>query len=292
MHFVHSLHKIFAMILDLTTENLESLGFANDEIKPMLSKKENYSLLNNLGSFYFDYIQNKIYTDIDKGRFLLRTAKYKRFPFSYPALIPEYFKFNLKSYLDEHQILLGTMFDKKEQTKEFIAKEVKEIKDIISSNQNYIDKYPNGNIEHKEIPIKIHKVYVSYLEKQTKEIDKPKIETKVNEVKNPKQLKDFFNSNIDSEVIEEIQNYFKDYNGKKMAYLIYLLDQEFKIINYSLNGKNDSRKHFAQALTKRNLKMQGINKYFETFYRKLASMENRKDNTYTDIEEKLTKTIK
>lgn len=110
-------------------------------------------------------------------------------------------------------------------------------------------------------------------------------------VKTKKEFKDFFNANISIEVIQKIQNDFKDCKGKKMAYLVYLLETDFKIITYSLKGENDSRKHFVEALINKTIAMQGINKYFESYDVKLKIYKFEKASDYVSIKEKLLKTI-
>lgn len=84
------------------------------------------------------------------------------------------------------------------------------------------------------------------------ETEKPKIKT----------FKEFFNADVSDDVIQKIKDEFKDYYGKKMAYLIYLLNVEFKLITYYLESKTDSRKHFVYSLNKSNPNMQGINECF------------------------------
>ena len=106
-----------------------------------------------------------------------------------------------------------------------------------------------------------------------------------------KEFKDFFIPDVKIETINNIQTNFKDLIGKKMAFLIYLLETEFKIINYSLNGKNDSRKHFVKSLKSIDTKMQGINKHFETNSTNLSIHKFENDNDYKKIKDFLTKTI-
>jgi len=65
-----------------------------------------------------------------------------------------------------------------------------------------------------------------------------------------------------------------------MAFLIYLLQNEFEVIEYSLNSKVDSRKHFAQSLNPQIIAMQGINKYFEFNEYKLNVREYKKRIDY------------
>jgi hypothetical protein len=120
------------------------------------------------------------------------------------------------------------------------------------------------------------------------------VETKKTEEvnKSKKTLTTFFHPEISINIIEKIQNDFKDFKGKKMAYLIYLLHQKFKIISYSINSKDESRKHFVSSLKGVDVSMSGINKHFESNDVKLRIHQFEKDNDYIDIEEKLTKTIK
>ena len=107
-----------------------------------------------------------------------------------------------------------------------------------------------------------------------------------------KEFKDFFNTDVNVNVIQSIQKEFKDYKGKKMAHLIYLLHKDFKIINYSLNSRNESRKHFVSLLKGTDFRMAGIDNYFELSDVKLENPKFEIDPDYIDIKEKLLKTIK
>jgi hypothetical protein len=113
---------------------------------------------------------------------------------------------------------------------------------------------------------------------------------KPDEVK--KEFKDFFNTDVNVNVIQSIQKEFKDYKGKKMAHLIYLLHKDFKIISYSLNSRNESRKHFVSLLKGTDFRMAGIDNYFELSDVKLENPKFEVDPDYIDIKEKLLKTIK
>jgi hypothetical protein len=112
-----------------------------------------------------------------------------------------------------------------------------------------------------EVPDKISQISanISYTKNEPQQNETVK---NPDEVKKSKDFKDFFNSNVSDEVIEKIKEEFKDYYGKNMAYLIYLLNIEFKLITYYLESKTDSRKHFVYSLNKSNPKMQGINECF------------------------------
>jgi hypothetical protein len=69
------------------------------------------------------------------------------------------------------------------------------------------------------------------------------------------------------------------------------LNEKFKIIDYSLKGKNDSRKHFVEALIGKKIDLQGINKFFEPYSHKLKGNYST-DNVFIKIDEELKKTIK
>lgn len=113
---------------------------------------------------------------------------------------------------------------------------------------------------------------------------------KPDEVK--KEFKDFFNPDVKIETITIIQNEFKEYYGKKMAVLIYLLETEFKVILYSLDSKTDGRKHLVDSLNNSKPNMQPINKCFVTHSYKLDINNFENDKDFKNIKEKLLKTIK
>jgi hypothetical protein len=122
--------------------------------------------------------------------------------------------------------------------------------------------------------------------------DKPQAVKAVKPIKQKKEFKDFFNPDVKIEVIEKIQNDFKDYYGKKMAVLIYLLETDFKFISYSLDSKTDGRKHLVDCLNNSKPNMQPINKCFITYSYKLDITSFEKDKDFVTIKEKLSKAIK
>jgi hypothetical protein len=117
-----------------------------------------------------------------------------------------------------------------------------------------------------------------------------KLQTKPIKPKN--EFKDFFNKDVSIKVIEKIQDDFKEYYGKKMAMLIYLLETEFKLISYSLDSKTDSRKHFVDSLNKSKINMQPINISFVTHTYKLDITKFEENEDFTRIKEKLQEAIK
>lgn len=130
------------------------------------------------------------------------------------------------------------------------------------------------------------KIVISQLNEQ---LEQPEA-VKPDEIK--KEFKDFFIKEVPEELIQKIQSEFKDCKGKKLAFLIYLLHKDFKIINYSLNSRNESRKHFVSLLKGTDFRMAGIDRYFELSDVKLENPKFEIDPDYIDIKEKLLKTIK
>jgi hypothetical protein len=111
-------------------------------------------------------------------------------------------------------------------------------------------------------------------------------------IKPKNEFKDFFNTDVSVKVIEKIQDDFKEYYGKKMAMLIYLLETEFKLISYSLDSKTDSRKHFVDSLNKSKINMQPINIFFVTHTYKLGITKFEENEDFVRIKEKLQEAIK
>lgn len=70
--------------------------------------------------------------------------------------------------------------------------------------------------------IEWHKLRISELKNQPQQTEADK--------KVKKEFKDFFNTDVNIEIINNIQKYFKDLKGKKMAYLIYLLHKEYELM--------------------------------------------------------------
>jgi hypothetical protein len=278
------------MILELNTENIKKLElgklrFTKEEITNLLSRTENHTI----NDVYFDYKNQKIYTGIDMARnFLNQNKDYKPFPFSYPDLIPEYYNIKLAIYLKNKQRLLGIIYNEVEQTKEFINEQLREIKSIINDNQTYLDKIPPRSHNYRRKAIIIHKAYVFYLEKIFKEPQQIEA-NKSKEVK--KELKDFFKSDVNLNFIKKIQEKYSNSKGKKIAFLIFLLEKEFKLIEYSLNSKDSSRKHFIQLLAEKQVRTSGIDKYFESNSLELDTYQYEKDNDFIDIKKFITNSI-
>jgi hypothetical protein len=117
------------------------------------------------------------------------------------------------------------------------------------------------------IKIKYNKIDFSFIEsyfdsiKYRKQLYK--IKSKKEDEKEKITLKSFFKDDVDDDVINDIQLDFQSFEGKKMAIIISLLENEFKILRLIDNSNTLSRKNFIRIL-KRNddFCYNSINKYF------------------------------
>lgn len=107
-----------------------------------------------------------------------------------------------------------------------------------------------------------------------------------------KTFKEFFNADVSDKVIQKIQTEFKDYSGKKLAFLIYLLHKENRLIDYSINSRLEARKYFIVGLTGKANIVAGVNKFFNLNDVTLVDPKFENDNDYSTIKEKLLETIK
>ncbi|ENI5461501.1 hypothetical protein K5L04_02265 [Flavobacterium psychrophilum] len=270
------------MILNLTIENLLKSGCNTDEANKLFNTSENYTLQCNNGNFYVSKPDNRFYTGIDFYKMIYFNIEGLRFPYNCPDLVNEYFGLALIEFLEKQKTILGLLFNEKDQFNKFISIEIERTQKRIDSQKEFLLKMKLHKFENKENDIKICESYINYLKvKQQPEAVKPK--------KN--DFKGFFNNNVSTEVIEKIQDEFKEYYGKKMAMLIYLLETEFKLITYSLDSKTDGRKHFVDSLNKSKPNMQPINRCFFSYAYGLDITHFEKDKDFVRIKEKLQETI-
>lgn len=132
--------------------------------------------------------------------------------------------------------------------------------------------------------------YLNEIESTLKEKNEPQRETKKN---NTVELKDFFSDEIKADTVNSIQDKFKSYPDKKLAILINLLNQEYKLLKIDNNDrKKFSRIHFVRSLKKDpDIKtISGINNYIEGSTGNLARITN-KDTAYLSVEKELKKMI-
>lgn len=107
-------------------------------------------------------------------------------------------------------------------------------------------------------------------------------------------LSDFLYNKSDFDKLIKIQDEFRTYDGKRMAILIHLLQNEYRILNIISKSKTHSRKHFICLFKEDNSfdKMFAINKYIDSFSNELnLTTVFDFDADYVDIKAKLTKII-
>jgi hypothetical protein len=125
---------------------------------------------------------------------------------------------------------------------------------------------------------------VSKIEKNQEQSEKISIST----------IDDFLNDKTNIKLFQEIQNNFKHFEGKRLAILIYLLQEENKIILIISNSNTHSRKHFIKLFKEDTSfdKFQAVNKYIDPFTNKLnLPTLKESDADYINIKEKLTKLL-
>lgn len=272
-------------IFELTIENLKNYGLSSIQAIEFYEAKG--TLQCDEGNFFVK--ENKVYTGIEFFRQTCFNNGALKFPFNCPDLFPEYFDLALNEYRQEQKQILGKLYNESDQLKKFVNVQIKIMQNRIEAQKSYLIKMKHHKFKNKENDIQICEAYIQYLNRKIAEPQQAET-NKPDEIK--KEFKDFFIKDLSIEIINEIQEDFSSLIGKRMAYLIYLLDVEFKVIEYALKGKNDSRKHFVEALKDTTVKMQGIDKHFETFTSNLKFNDYTSDNEYIKIKEKLTKAIK
>lgn len=107
-------------------------------------------------------------------------------------------------------------------------------------------------------------------------------------------LDDFLIDKTNCKLMQDIQIAFNDLEGKRLAILISLLRNEYKIINIISNSKTHSRKHFIQLFKDDASfnKMEAVNKYIDQFSQELnLNTALEFDADYMDVKHKLTKII-
>lgn len=128
---------------------------------------------------------------------------------------------------------------------------------------------------------------------QNSEISHKQTGKKSTKTKQPILL-DFLNNSSDLSLFVDIQKEFKHYEGKRLAILIYLLQNERKIINIIPKSRTHSRKHFVCLFKEDNNfdKMFAVDKYIDSYNNNLnLPTTNENDADYIDVKEKLYKII-
>ncbi|REE16982.1 hypothetical protein DFQ09_105195 [Winogradskyella pacifica] len=105
-----------------------------------------------------------------------------------------------------------------------------------------------------------------------------------------KELKDFFKTGTNNELIEEIKNEFNPIKPKETAILIYLLHKEFNLINLS-GTKFKGRNRISEILLNKEIRNNtAVNKYFKANTDNI-DIHTKTDDNYKDINNRLLKII-
>ena len=128
------------------------------------------------------------------------------------------------------------------------------------------------------------------IEKQGSSSTENHKQVKIKEKIQPLTFKDFFVDKTNDKVIQNIENNYYTYDGKRMAILIYLLQSEFKLTKIVPHSRTHSRTQFIRLLKNNDkIKTQSIDKYFNSWDNGISITDS--DIEFLDIKEKLTNTI-
>ena len=162
------------MIQELTKENLQSLGFNENEVNKLYSTTENYTYQSNNGNIFVSKTENKIYTGIDFYRITYFENGNLRFPYNCPDLVNEYFDLALNEFLQKQKSILGLLYNETDQFNKFILLETKQSELIIKEQKDYIELYDKRQWHNKEKIINILESYINFLKlKQQPKAVKP-----------------------------------------------------------------------------------------------------------------------
>ncbi|MDR6764472.1 hypothetical protein J2Y38_004705 [Flavobacterium sp. 2755] len=253
------------MILELTRENLQSFGLSEEHINDLYNTKSSYHLECNEGKFYASKPENKLYTENDFYRKIYLKDDNLRFPFHCPDLVPEYYELARLKFLENQHKELGALFNKIEQTKNFIEKQIEQNNTIQSSflakeikMRLYLNVNPNKGIE-------ICKAYNSFLAKKLTEhqSDSEEIE-EINIEKYLKSYRHHFFSNVINKRVDGIENPLFYHNATVSV----------------LNQQNDNLKNNKSLNETQNL-LSTYNKYLFSLINDVTQLY-KAINTYKD----------
>ena len=210
----------------LTKENLQNLGFKEDDVNKLLNTTENYTLQCNEGNIFVSKDENKLFTGVNFYRKTYFTEKSIRFPFRCPDLFDEYFNLSLAKFFERQKAQLSIHFDERTQFNKFIGIETERSKESIKDNKDYIKAHPQTRWEGKERTINILETYIQFLENKLLIVKKQ--DTDINTKKQPKPEKAFFDfiKNVKDKkaFAEDLKNTFSTAYGKDFTAIISVLE--------------------------------------------------------------------
>lgn len=152
------------MIDKLTKENLQKLGFKENDVNELYNTTGDYNLQCNEGNVFVSKTEDKLYTGIDMYRKIYFTEKNISFPFRCPDLFDEYFELSLAKFFEKQKAELSIHFDEKTQFGKFILLETNRSKEIIKDTKEYIKEHTGRSWEGKKRANNILETYIQFLD--------------------------------------------------------------------------------------------------------------------------------
>lgn len=199
-------------------------------------------------------------------------------------IFPVYYKKCFKFLTEDNR---KELFEHNKKTKtELIEIHIKNEKQLFNESQLIFDEFDEWEIPTINQIEKAASYYQDWLEKSLNNI------LHSTQKKKKLNLIDFFNEEISEKTINKIKSEFKDYDGKRMAILIYLLQSDYKIITVISNSKVQSRISFVRLLKENDniSNISSINKVFDTNTDNLSLYDT--DAEFIDFKEKLSQILK
>lgn len=157
------------MILELTKENLQYLGFNKTQVNTFYNTIDTNTLQCNDGNIFVSKPENKCFTGIDFYRKTYFFNGRLRFPFACPEILSEYYNLALTEFLAKQKKLFGMVFNERNQTDTFILQEIKRNEEIIKEHKTYIERYNKRQWTGKEQTINILETYIQYIKNQSQQ---------------------------------------------------------------------------------------------------------------------------
>lgn len=154
------------MIQELTKENLQKLGYNENDVNELFNTINTFTLQCNDGNIFVSKPENKFYTGIDFYRVTYFNNGNLRFPFACPELFNEYYTLALSEFLEKQKALFGMLFNELEQTDKFILLETKRNELIIKEQKDYIKLHNKRQWHNKEKIINILETYIYFINNQ------------------------------------------------------------------------------------------------------------------------------
>jgi hypothetical protein len=260
------------MIDKLTKENLQKLGFKENDVNELYNTTGDYNLQCNEGKVFVSKPEDKLYTGIDMYRKIYFTEKNTNFPFRCPDLFDEYFELSLAKFFEKQKAELSIHFDEKTQFGKFILLETNRSKDIIKDTKEYIKSHPNTRWNAKERANNVLETYIQFLD------NKLFVNKKTSTTKQEKEL-----------TLSELalKYYYEGIFINKENANDYLIGTEYKsgyklYQFYNKWSKNDFRKSDPSEDLKSKVTLKNKITSFETVYELLP--ENKKSIAKIEIE--------